>query len=65
MSELPIEMVPTTDVPFVDVTAEDVPLADIVLDEVPLTSDPSTPFMGLSFLSAIGLVFAGRRRKED
>ncbi|MBR5467752.1 MAG: Cys-Gln thioester bond-forming surface protein [Firmicutes bacterium] len=74
-TEIPEEKVPTTDVPYIDVpdidvpmvdiATEEVPLVDIVLDEVPLTSDPSTPFMGLSFLSAIGLMFAGRRRKED
>ena len=52
--------VPLADAPLVELFEDEVPLAD-----VPLTGDPVVPFMGLALLSALGLAFTGRRKKED
>jgi len=54
------ENVPLADLPLVEIFDEEVPLAD-----VPLTGDPAVPFMGLSLISALGLIFTGKRRKEN
>ena len=69
------EEVPLAGLPLVEVAENEVPLAALPMVEfmdagvplaaVPHTGDPSAYLMGLSLVSALGLAFTSRRKKED